>query len=754
MVRASIVLADEATLKKYSAKNIASNTEAKSYRIGLKAQQDALAQKISSEVLDGEKLDVVWNITLAANIISANIPYDKVDAVRNTIGVKDVVLETKYEAAVASKDSNDPNMATASEMVGGNYAWAAGYTGAGSKVAIVDTGLDIDHQSFDAGALEESLKGKEVALLNADEVTKAFDMLNASGFLDSSDGIYRNTKVPYGVNYVDQNLNIVHINDRQGEHGSHVAGIAAANSLIPDGNGGYEKALDTVKTQGEAPDAQLMIMKVFGEGGGAYDSDYMVAIEDAIVLGADSVNLSLGSGNPGLVSNRTYETILNEVAEATNLVWTNSAGNSYNWAQYSSHQFLYADDVSFATTGSPATYPPTLSVASVDNKGTTAYSFDAAGIKCYYAETSYGNEPLATIAGDYEYVLLDGPGVGIDPANPTVDANENVGKEGDQFWALGKEVIEGKVAFCYRGTSSFFAKANAAAAMGAKAVVIINNQAGVINMNLTGYTYTAPVVSILQADGDAIKAASEKVTTDAGLEYYTGKMTVSKEIGVVNPGDDFIYSMSDFSSWGVPGDLSMKPEITAPGGNIYSIFGDSLDPDGNPQGGHEAYENMSGTSMASPQVAGLCAVLAQYIRENDLVEKTGRTQRQLILSLLMSTAEPMVDDYDEYFPVIQQGAGLANVNNAISAKSYISIDDVAKKAPASAASSIKGGKVKVELGEVTGDSFSASFTLHNFSDEEVKYDLNADFFTQLVYNYPEDGYNHRLGYIDYLDLAY
>ena len=746
MVRASIVLQDDATLKKFPAKNIASNAAAKSYREGLRQKQDALAKKISKEVLGGEKLDVVWNITLAANIISANIPYDKVDAIYNTIGVKDVVLETRYEADVASKEETDPDMSTASEMVGGHLAWAAGYTGAGSKIAIIDTGLDIDHQSFDADALLASLGDKQVALLTADEVAAAFDSLNAAQFLESADGVYRNAKVPYGVNYVDTDLDIIHLNDRQGEHGSHVAGIAAANSLIPDGNGGFVDALETVKTHGEAPDAQLMIMKVFGKGGGAYDSDYMVAIEDAIVLGADSVNLSLGSGNPGLASNKTYETILTEVAEAANLVWTNSAGNSYSWAQYSSHGYLYADDVSFATGGSPGTYSPTFSVASVNNKGQTAYSFTAQDIQCYYAETSgYGNDPLSTIPGTYEFVLLDGPGV---------DDNDHVGQEGDQFLALGEDIVKGKVAFCYRGVSSFFAKANAAVAQGAVAVVIINNQAGVINMNLTGYSYSAPAVSILQADGNAIKAAATKQTDANGNEYYTGTITVSDTIGVNNPGDDFIYSMSDFSSWGVPGDLSLKPEITAPGGNIYGIFGHSFDSNGVEQGGSDQYENMSGTSMASPQVAGLSAVLAQYIRENDLEAKTGRTQRQLVLSLLMSTAKPMTDDYDEYFPVIQQGSGLADVNAAINARSYITIDDVAEKAPASAASSIAEGKVKVELGEVQGDSFTTTFTLHNFSDDVLTYDLNADFFTQLVYYYPNYGYDHRFGYIDYLKLAY
>lgn len=81
--------------------------------------------------------------------------------------------------------------------------------------------------------------------------------------------------------------------------------------------------------------------------------------------------------------------------------------------------------------------------------------------------------------------------------------------------------------------------------------------------------------------------------------------------------------MSDFSSWGVPTSLEMKPEITAPDGS-------------------DQYESMSGTSMATPQVSGMAALVAQYIRENKLAEKTKMTPRQLAQSLLMSTAEPMI----------------------------------------------------------------------------------------------------------------
>lgn len=116
--------------------------------------------------------------------------------------------------------------------------------------------------------------------------------------------LYLTSKLPFAFNYVDENFDITHDNDKQGEHGSHVAGIATANRYVSDGKGGYEKALDSVFVQGVAPDAQLITMKVFGKGGGAYDSDYMVAIEDAVMLGCDAVNLSLGSGNAGFTTPR------------------------------------------------------------------------------------------------------------------------------------------------------------------------------------------------------------------------------------------------------------------------------------------------------------------------------------------------------------------------------------------------------------------------------------------------------------------
>ena len=218
--------------------------------------------------------------------------------------MEQVILETQYAPAVVDVDlPHDPYMSTSSSMIGSNAAWAAGYTGAGSRIAVIDTGTDTDHQSFSAAGFDYSLQkqaeqaGKTVEdynLLDTAEIASVLSQLHVSSGVTANQ-LYLNTKLPFGYNYVDKDLDITHDRDQQGEHGSHVAGISTANAYIPNADGTFSNALDTVKVQGVAPDAQLITMKVFGKNGGAYESDYLVAIEDAIVLKCDSINLSLGS---------------------------------------------------------------------------------------------------------------------------------------------------------------------------------------------------------------------------------------------------------------------------------------------------------------------------------------------------------------------------------------------------------------------------------------------------------------------------
>lgn len=723
-VRVSIVLEDESTIAAYATSGISENRQALKYRAKLRNKQSTVEAKISEQVLAGKKLDAVWNLTLVANMISANVQYGQISQIKEISGVADVVIETCYEPMVVDKEeAADPSMATSSVMTGSSAAYMAGYTGAGTRIAIIDTGIDTDHQSFDADAFLYSLEqlGGTYDLLDAEEIAAHLDQLHISSKYSAED-LYVSAKVPFGYNYVDQSLTIDHDHDSQGEHGSHVTGIAAANAYIPNGDGTYASALDSVQVQGVAPDAQILTMKVFGQSGGAYDSDYMAAIEDAVILGADVINLSLGAGNPGYTAITTgaYQEIF-ENLEQSDTVVTISTGNSGSWVEnsYNMTGYLYSDDVSMQTGGAPGTYTNSLSVGSVENDGAAGEYFTVAGQNIVYAQTTgYTNEPLTSLAGTQEYVYIDGYGTYDDL---------------DPLW----DVIEGRILVCSRGSISFFEKATNAVDYGAIGTIIYNNTDGMIYMDLSSYEYDAPCVSICQADGAFLKENAEECVSDDGGVYYLGTMEIAEGYGVQSYYSDY-YTMSDFSSWGVPGSLEMKPEITAPGGSIYSV-------DGSVAGG-QAYEVMSGTSMAAPQVAGMAALVAQYIKEKGLDDLPGLTVRTLSQSLLMSTAQPLVDgSTGSYWSVLQQGAGLANVGSAIAAQSYILMG-------ADATASWADGKVNAELGDDPDRDgvYSFSFSINNLTDETQKYALSADLFTQGLFRY----YVNETGDIGYyMDTA-
>ena len=714
VVRVSIMLEKASTLEAgFSTHGIADSRSAMTYRSGLKKDQAAVTARI--EQTTGEKLDVAWNLTLAANIISANVEYGQLASISRIPGVRKVVLETRYEPQTATTSAVDkPNMLVSANMTGAVQVWESGYTGAGTRVAIIDTGLDTDHQSFDPGALVHALAEDaqlagmsyeeylaHVDVLDEDELAEKLPQLNVAERNPelTAEDLYFNLKAPFAYNYLDLDLDVTHDNDSASEHGSHVAGIAAANRFIKEGSG-YVSAADAVGTVGNAPDAQILTMKVFGKMGGAYDSDYMAAIEDAIILGCDAVNLSLGSSSAGFTTSEDYEDLLDYLTE-TDCVVAMASGNSGYWTANAAGPMpnLYVEDVNFQTAGSPSTYTNAFAVASVDNDGAVGPSLQVGGSSFGYGdgtgETGPGwNNPMATLdttgeGTQYDYVFLNSIGLEEDYAG--ID-------------------VTGKIVFVSRGETNFADKANVAVDMGAIATVVYNNEPGTINMILTGYYEEAPCVLITQASGNIVREHSTAATTDRGVTYYTGKVTVESKVKADIANSDY-YHMSSFSSWGVPGDLSMKPEITAPGGNIYSVNGAVSETD--------QYEMMSGTSMATPQITGISALVQQVIREKGL-SQPGLTDRALTQSLLMSTAVPLKDANGLYYSVLQQGAGLADVLAATSASSYVTVDGQ------------PDGKVKVELGDdpARAGVYSFSFHLNNLSDEEKTFQLSADMFTQ------------------------
>lgn len=155
------------------------------------------------------------------------------------------------------------------------------------SVAVIDTGLCYENPTFskepsDPDAVAYS-KDDIAAIL--DSKTLHAEELDKSTALDT---IYYSSKVPFGFNYADGEANFGSDDDTMMGHGTHVAGIIAGNLTEA-----AQEQFD-MTSLGIAPEAQLVIMKVFDKGGNCYFDYLIAAIEDAITLGVDCANLSLG----------------------------------------------------------------------------------------------------------------------------------------------------------------------------------------------------------------------------------------------------------------------------------------------------------------------------------------------------------------------------------------------------------------------------------------------------------------------------
>lgn len=714
-----IILFEQKSLAKkgFSTKDLLENEKAASYSSSLKKQQLSLVDRIEREALGGEKLEIRYQFTVAVNGVATVVPYGRIEQILAVDGVADVYLEERYEL----DETVQPDTATAGEMVGSYSAWADGYTGAGSRIAIIDTGLDLSHPSFSEGGYYYSLGisaasfGKKISdynLLTKEEIKKALPNLSISADKNppKADDLYRNAKVPFAYNYVDDGLDVSHDaeGDSNGDHGTHVAGIAAANRYVPhydaDGDLYYDK--QELGVTGVAPDAQLVVMKVFGVGGGAYSSDYMAAIEDAIWLNCDSVNLSLGSGSAGRSYGSKSDQQILDSFRNTDTVVTVSAGNNGAWGEnvLTGTGMTYTTDVRMHTGGSPGSYTNSFTIASVTNTSMSGVMGKFNGVAAIPGDTgeTYGAKNFSTLdtsedqsGTTYDYVFLGDP------------------VKGEGIYGLPENYanvdVKGKVVLISRGNSSFADKANAAIQAGAAAAVIYNNAPGSINMNLTGYNFPNPAVMIEQAKAKEILAAS---TQDETTGLWGGKMTVSAKAETLHGVADG-YKPSSFSSWGTTENLDLKPELMTPGGNIYSTLN------------HSSYGVMSGTSMAAPSAAGGAAIMAQYIKEHKLSKQEGLTVRALAMALMMSTSEPLTDpDTGVTYSPRQQGSGLMQLQEAVTSPAYLLVGEKEGN----------DGKVKLTFGddaERTG-VYTGSFSVQNLSDSPLHYALSGKVTTMAV----------------------
>lgn len=507
-----------------------------------------------------------------------------------------------------------PDMATALAMTGADRVQSQlGFTGTGIKVAVMDTGIDLDHPDFGGTGVNGT-----TPLLNHPRIKYGYDFVGDAFNADSTSPTYNPVPAP------DDNP------DDCGGHGTHVAGIVGANGAV----------------KGVAPDVTFGAYRIFGCDGSTTADIMIAAMERALADGMHVLNMSIGSAFqwPQYPTAVAATRLVNK-----GMVVVASIGNSGANGIYSA--------------GAPGLGEKVIGTASFDNTSVTL--------------TTFSVSPDNTAIG---YSAMTGsvaaPTSGSLPMSRTGTATSAA----DACSALPAGSLTGTAALIRRGTCSFAIKAQNAQAAGAAAVVIYNNSAGRFAGTIAGSGVTIPTVQVSDAEG---------VLIDGRLAAGAVTMTWQSSIGsFANATGNLI---SSFSSYGLSPDLSLKPDIGAPGGLIYSTY--PLEAG--------AYATLSGTSMSSPHVAGAAALLLQA---------QPKTPAQAMRGILQNSADPkpwwgnpalgFLDN------VHRQGAGMLDIDDAILATTRVD--------PA-----------KIAAGEGEAGPVTRTVTIENKSASTVTYNLSS-----------------------------
>ena len=608
-----------------------------------------------------------------ANVLDGfalSAPAGSLEEIRGVAGVKAAFLEREGHVSDAAAvdaeggtrasqiEGQDPANLSAQLMMRTDQVTQKGE---GKVVAIIDTGVDMTHQAF-TPALTAT------PALSEDRVDELKAQLG-----EGKTGVYVNEKFPFAYDYADGDNDASPREGGSGFHGTHVAGIAAGNAD---------------KIVGTAPDAQIIVGKVTRtEDDALLDSALLAALDDMLVLHPDVINLSLGwTAGMDNEADTVYATVYKKLQEA-GITVNAAAGNAFStgYGNMSGKGLPYASDPDSSVIDEPATYPSVVAVASVEN-ALIRNAFTAAGKDIGYQRSRGMNgEKVAYFsdlpAGTYEYV------------DAGFASEEDVAALKEKF----PNGLSGKIALVSRGKMTYQKKVENLYDLHPAGVLVYNNVSvgSLIIMNLT--TQDVPAAFISQADGQAMLAASDHHLTIAEGQVLPQSTT---------------YEASEFSSWGVSPDLRLKPEIAAPGGNVFSAI---------PNG---AYEQTSGTSMATPQMAGISAIVLQRVQSDPLfASMSARDKADVVQNLIMGTARPLTDAAQTsgalYSPR-KQGAGLVDALAATTSSVYPTVAGAAEPS-----------RPKADLGDgTTGWHFDV--TLHNLGAAPATYELRSQALSEIV----------------------
>lgn len=621
---------------------------------------DTSVEATSTDVTTTDNEEETPGSEALENITNAEVETTQPAVETPVISEKKVEEEEKLSVAdettaIANQEEAKPQNIDSNTIITVPKVWDSGYKGEGTVVAIIDSGLDVDHDVLHISDLSTAKYKSEKEIEAAKE---------AAGI---TYGEWFNDKVVFGYNYVD--VNTVLKEEDKRSHGMHVTSIATGNPTQP---------VAGQLMYGVAPEAQVMFMRVFSDlkatTGAAL---YVKAIEDAVKLGADSINLSLGGANGSVVNMNENVTAAIEAARRAGVSVVIAAGNDGTFG--SGHSNPSADYPDYGLVGAPSTARDAISVASYNNTTVGSKVINIIGLEnnadLNYGKSSFDNPEKSPvpfeIGKEYEYVYA---GIG----------------QASDFDGLD---LTGKLALIKRGTITFSEKIANATAAGAVGVVIFNSRPGEANvsMQLDDTAIAIPSVFIPLEFGEALAANSYKIAFNNETDIRP-----NPEAGL----------LSDFSSWGLSADGELKPDLAAPGGAIYAAINDN------------DYANMQGTSMASPHVAGAAVLVKQYLQAT-YPTKSPQEIEALVKHLLMSTAKAHVNkETTAYTSPRQQGAGIIDTAAAISTGLYLTGED---------------GYGSITLGNVE-DTFSFTVTLHNITNEDKTLNYSTQLTTDTVQN--------------------
>ena len=597
-------------------------------------------------------------------------PAGSLDAIRASSGVRAAFLEREgHVSDVAAMDAEggtrasqaegqDPANLSAQLMMRTDQVTQKGE---GKVIAVIDTGVDMTHPAF-TGAMPDNVA------LSEDQVQALVPHLGAG-----KSGQYMSEKFPFAYDYADDDVDAAPREGGSGFHGTHVAGIAAGNAD---------------KIVGTAPDAQIIVGKVTrSEDDALLDSALLAALDDMVVLRPDVINLSLGwTAGMDNEADSVYDTVYKKLQEE-GITVNAAAGNAFStgYGNNSGKGLPYASDPDTSVMDEPATYPSVVAVGSVEN-ALIRNAFTAAGMDIGYQRSRGMNgEKVAYFsdlpAGTYEYV------------DAGFASEEDVAALKEKF----PNGLSGKIALVSRGKMTYQKKVENLYDLHPAGVLVYNNVSvgSLIIMNLT--TQDVPAAFISQADGQAMLAAADHHLTIAEGQVLPQSTT---------------YEASEFSSWGVSPDLRLKPEIAAPGGNVFSAI---------PNG---AYEQTSGTSMATPQMAGISAIVLQRVQSDPMfASMSARDKADVVQNLIMGTARPLTDAAQTsgalYSPR-KQGAGLVDALAATTSSVYPTVVGAAEPS-----------RPKADLGDGT-KGWHFDVTLHNLGAAPATYELSSQALSEIV----------------------